>query len=387
MAWPTQRRQASGHVDLPGGAIIESARVAPTNACSMNQSDSFAADLLETSATGYAAVATERLLATHPEIAARFSPNAVGAWKAAFGQRIVELATALRLGEPRLFAARVSWARRAFEAREVPEADLRASLESLRHVLAEELPEAVRPGPAALLGAALAEFEHPAAPGDSHLDPGTSSGRLGLEYLAAILEGHSRKAIDQVLAEVEQGKQSVESAYLEVLVPAQREVGRLWHAGELSIAEEHVITETTERVMALLAHRASPAPANGRTVVCAAVHGNVHNIAVRVLADFFDLAGWRAIHLGADVPAPELATALRYFNGDLLVLSAALSVQLPKVADAIAAVRRTEDRPLQIMVGGLAFSEAPEIWRKLGADGFAADARSAVRLAAQLVGA
>jgi MerR family transcriptional regulator, light-induced transcriptional regulator len=352
----------------------------------MNQSDSFAADLLETSAAGYATVATERLLATYPEIEARFSPNAVGAWKAAFGQRIVELATALRLGEPKLFAARVTWARRAFEAREVPEADLRASLESLRHVLAEELPEAVRPGPAALLGAALAELEHPAAPSDSHLDPGTSSGRLGLEYLAAILEGHNRKAIDKVLAEVEQGRQSVESAYLEVLVAVQQEVGRLWHAGELSIAEEHVITETTERVMALLAHRASPAPANGRTVVCAAVHGNVHNIAVRVLADFFELAGWRAVHLGANVPAPELATALRYFDGDLLVLSAALSVQLPKVADAIAAVRRTEDRPLQIMVGGMAFSEAPEIWRKLGADGFAADARAAVSLGTQLVG-
>jgi MerR family transcriptional regulator, light-induced transcriptional regulator len=39
------------------------------------------------------------------------------------------------------------------------------------------------------------------------------------------------------------------------------------------------------------------------------------------------------------------------------------------------------------MVGGLAFSDAPEIWRKLGADGYAPDARSAVKLGAELVGA
>jgi MerR family transcriptional regulator, light-induced transcriptional regulator len=352
----------------------------------MSQSNTFAAELLEVSATGYAALATERLLATHPEIATRFSPDAPGAWRAALGQRIVELATALRLGEPRLFAARVSWARRAFEAREVPASDLRASLEALGTILAQELPEAARQGPAALLQDTLAELDLPIADSDSYIDPQTPAGRMALAYLAAVLEGDSRKATDRVLAEVDAGL-AVESAYLDVLVPAQREVGRLWHAGELGIIEEHVVTYTTERLMALLAHRAERAPANGRTVLCAAVTGNVHGIAVRVLADFFDISGWRAIHLGASVPTPELATALQYFDGDLLVLSAALSVQLPEVAEAIAAVRRIEGREVQVMVGGLAFNDAPDIWRRLGADGYAADARAAVSLAAELVGA
>lgn len=351
----------------------------------MSQSDTFAAELLEISASGYAALATERLLARHPELAARFAPDAAGTWKAALAQRIVELATALRLGEPKLFVARVTWARRAFAAREVPERDLRASLEVLSGVLAEELPEAVRGGPAALLGAALAELDRPVADGDAYIDPHSATGRLALEYLATVLEGDSRKATERMLAEVDAGL-AVQTAYLEVLVPAQREVGRLWHAGELGIVEEHVVTYTTERLMALLAHRAPRAAANGRTVVCAAVAGNVHDIAVRVLADFFDISGWRAVHLGASVPTAELAAALQYFDGDLLVLSAALSVQLPKLAEAIAAVRRLEGRTVRVMVGGLAFSDAPEIWRKLGADGYAPDALSAVRLGAELVG-
>jgi MerR family transcriptional regulator, light-induced transcriptional regulator len=349
----------------------------------MSQPDTFAADLLEVSATGYATLATERLLAAHPDIAARFSPDAVGAWKAALGQRVVELATALRLGEPTLFAARLGWARRAFAARAVPESDLRASIQALAAVLAEELPAPARPGPAALLQDALAELERPMEDSDSFIDPQSRTGQLALAYLAAVLEGDSRKATDKVLAEVDAGL-AVESAYLEVLVPAQREVGRLWHAGELGIVEEHVVTYTTERLMALLAHRAKRAAPNGRTVICAAVAGNVHDIAVRVLADFFDIAGWRAVHLGASVPAAEIASAVQYFDGDLLVLSAALSVQLPKVADAIGAVRRIEGRELRVMVGGLAFSDAPGIWRKLGADGYAADATAAVRLAEDL---
>jgi MerR family transcriptional regulator, light-induced transcriptional regulator len=352
----------------------------------MKQSENFAAELLEISAGGYATLAADRLLARHPEVAARFAPDAAGAWKAALSQRIVELATALRLGEARLFSARVAWARRAFAAREVPESALRASLEVLASVLDEEMPANSRGQAVALLREALAELDAPAGDEESGLDPRSDTGKLALHYLSMVLEGDSRGATERLLAAVDGGL-DVESAYLDVLVPAQREVGRLWHAGELGIVEEHVVTYTTERLMALLAHRAPRAPSNGKTVVCAAVAGNVHDIGVRVIADFFDVAGWRTVHLGASVPAGEVAAGLQYFDGDLLVLSAALSVQLPKIDEAIAAVRRLEGRTVRVMVGGLAFSDAPELWRKLGADGYAPDARSAVQLGAELVGA
>jgi MerR family transcriptional regulator, light-induced transcriptional regulator len=352
----------------------------------MTQPDIFAAELLETSANGYATLAADRLLAAHPDLSVRFAPDAISAWKATLSQRLVELAAALRLGEPRLFAARGAWARRAFATREVPESALRASLEALAGVLEEELPEAARHAPAALLREALQELNGPAEEDGSSLDPRSETGKLALEYLATVLEGNSRRATDRVLAAVDRGL-PVESAYLDVLVQAQREIGRLWHAGELGIVEEHVVTYTTERLMSLLAHRAARAPDNGRTVVCAAVAGNVHDIGVRVIADFFDVAGWRTVHLGASVPAAEIASGVQYFDGDLLILSAALSVQLPRVADAIAAVRRREGSAVRIMVGGLAFSEAPELWRKLGADGYALEARSAVRLGTELVSA
>jgi len=36
---------------------------------------------------------------------------------------------------------------------------------------------------------------------------------------------------------------------------------------------------------------------------------------------------------------------------------------------------------VKIMIGGLAFSRFPELWKNLGADGFASNAADAVRLA------
>ena len=42
----------------------------------------------------------------------------------------------------------------------------------------------------------------------------------------------------------------------------------------------------------------------------AAVAGNQHDIGLHAVADFFEMAGWRSILLGADVPAADLAQDL-----------------------------------------------------------------------------
>ena len=346
----------------------------------MSEKDSFTAGLLEISAAGYASLAARRLLDRHPEVAEHFAPDAFGAWKAALAQRIVELAAALKLGVPRVFAGRVLWTESAFRARDVPVEDLRASLEALGEVLQEELPERCRKPAGQALALALEALESAGPRPELGLDPDSETGRLALEYLSTVLEGDGRSGIDLVLGRVDAGL-SVESAYLDVLVPAQREVGRLWHAGEMGVAEEHLVTQTTQRLMGLLAMKAPRQPANGRTAICAAVAGNVHDVAVRVIADMLEIGGWRSVYLGADVPANEMAAAVQYFDADVLVLSATLAVQLERVADSIEAIRRLENRSVKIMVGGLAFRDAPDIWRQLGADGYAEDAPGAVRLA------
>jgi methanogenic corrinoid protein MtbC1 len=351
----------------------------------VTQKDPFTAGLLEISAAGYASLAARRLLERHPEIAGHFAPDALGAWKAALTQRVVELAAALKLGAPRVFAGRVLWTQSAFEARDVPVDYLRASLEVLAEILQEELPERSRKPAGQTLALALEALEGDGPTPELGLDPGRENDRLALEYLSAVLQGDSRQGIDLVLARTDAGL-PIEAAYLEVLVPAQRELGRLWHAGELGIAEEHLVTQTTQRLMGLLATRTPRKAPTGTTAVCAAVAGNVHDIAVRVIADFLEIGGWRSVYLGADVPAQDLAAAIQYFDGDLLVLSATLATQLERIADSIEAVRRLEGRSVKVMVGGLAFRDTPQLWQDLGADGYAEDARQAVGLAARLVG-
>jgi len=332
----------------------------------MADTHKFAAELLERSAAAYAAEAAALMRGPGSSADSVVDP----VWKRHLVQRVLELSAAVANGEPALFIARVRWSRKAFRARGHAEADLEASLRALARVLERQLPPAA--GAMALdtlsrgLEALAVPWRDEASDG---LDPSRPEDRLALTYLNLVLEGNVSEAIARLVQA--SASLSLEAIYLQVLMPAQREIGTLWQLGDLSVPEEHLVTSTTQRAMAILSHAAPRAAANGRTVVVAAVAGNAHDLSLRAAADLFECAGWRSLLLGADVPADELPTAVTFFEADLLVLGAMLSTQLRTLATTVEAVRSRCERDVRILVGGSAFDEAPEVWRKLGADGYA----------------
>lgn len=350
-----------------------------------NDSDVFAAELLERSAAGLAGYAASSMIETAPEMLANYAPDAFGHWKTHLGQRVLELAAALRADERALFTERVVWSRKAFLAREQDELDLVASLTSLRDVLTRELPASAQAKALEILDAALDLLAEPPPPLDeSELDPSRSGDRLALTYLERVLEGRAAEAIDELVTHVRGGMPALE-VYTGVLLPAQREIGRLWHLGEINIPEEHVVTFATQRAMSVVAHVAPAPPANGKSVVAAAVAGNAHEIGLRAVSDAFQLSGWRSIFLGSDVPGRDLASAVTFFGADLLLLTATLSTHIARVQDAITTLRARSDAPPKVLVGGNAFDEAPEVYERVGADGYAATLDAALAEGARLV--
>ncbi len=350
----------------------------------MTQPNAMAAELLEVSAAGYAAAAASALLEDEA-IRARYEPGAMALWKSALGQRLAELAAAVRVGEPTLFAARIAWQKKAFLARESDPDDLRHAILSLRRILPDELPEDLNQAVDPYLDEAIAALDVEYDPEPSGLDPKDAAGALALKYLGACLEGDTRRAIDLIM-DAASGGMSLATIYVEVLLPAQKEIGRMWHRAEASVAEEHVVSETTRRLMAVLSHKRLPSTETGKTVLAATVASNAHDIGVRAVADLFEVAGWRVISLGANVPAADLASVVKFFDVDLVVLAATLTTQLKELEAAIEAIRATCEDTVKILVGGNVFSEAPELWRNLGADAYAAEINDAVDAGSQAVG-
>ncbi len=348
--------------------------------------DAFAATLLERSASGYAGLAASLMLERNPGLRDRHAPDALASWRSHLTQRLLELAAALAAGEPRLFMGRVTWSRKAFRARGQADGDLGHGLQALRDVLAERLPGGAVTLAVEYLDMARALLASPAPePDRSELDPQQPADRLALSYLQKILEGNVVEAMDVVTGAAQSGF-GPRAAYTDILLPAQREVGRLWHAGELSIAEEHMVTAATQRTMSVLVSQAARQPANGYTVVVAAVSGNVHDVGLRALADMYQLAGWRVIFVGSDVPMQEFPTMLTFFEADLLMLGATLATQIPRVEQAIRSIRERCERPVRVVVGGAAFDEAPDLWERIGGDGYAPTIDRGLEVGARLVG-
>jgi len=352
----------------------------------MTENSEFSARVLKTGARAYAAYASGELFESHPEAKEGFGPNPFSTWQSWLAGQVEELAAAVAAEQPRLFASEVHWGKAVLSARGVSMAHYRRALESLRDVLAKELPEQIQPVAARYLEEALSAFDDQPTDVRTRLLPETPHGRLASTYLLALLEGDRRRASRAILDAIDQPA-SVREIYLHVLSPTQEELGRMWLVGEISVAEEHFASHTTKIVMAQLLSRAELRPPNGKTVLAAAVAGNRHDIGVHAVADFFEMDGWRTIQLGADVPVADLAQAAEFFDANLLALSASLTVQLETVKSTIQAVRSgPRDNDVKIIVGGRAFADAGNLPGEIGADGYAADPEEAVRLGRRLVG-
>jgi len=352
----------------------------------------FVAELVLASAQGLASITAQKLLERRPQVAARFGPDARTQWRDSVISRLEYLAAALSTGSPAILANQFDWSRIAHEARGGTEAaaDFDEAIRLLREVLLQELP-----GPNGQLAASyLDRAMTPPKGSRGHSGLTTPHRKLAAEFLLAILDGDRRKACSLILAAAEPAVDlpglSVQEIYLDVLIPAQRELGRMWHLNEIGIAEEHFATATTQLVMSQLYQLLPFQPPNGKVVVAASVEGNAHDLGVRMLGDLLESAGWKTVYLGSSVPGADLASGVDCFHADLLALSAGLGTHLPTLAEAISQVRKI-NKTVKILVGGHAFSlgcadeDGVPLWKRLGADGFAANVDSGVRESARLV--
>jgi len=345
----------------------------------MNSTAPMAAEILEASSAGFAAAANAELQSRRGQ---GQEADAV-AWQQHLQQRVMELAAAVRVGEPRLFTSRIAWLRRAAAARKKDDAEILLALESLNAALEAELPEFVSASVRPIVELALEESRRPVEPEARVVDPATVEGRLALDYIAACLDGEATDPVALILQAIDRGL-TPKDVYCQVLLAAQKEVGLLWHTGDFSVTEERLVSETTRRVMALIATRFKPERVTGPTMLAASVAGNAHDIGLRTVSDLFALAGWRCIYLGANMPTAEIGQAAREYEADLAVLTATLTPQLNALTNAIGEINRLSPAT-RVLVGGIAFEESSELWRRIGADGFAERIDDVVGIGAALL--
>lgn len=150
----------------------------------------------------------------------------------------------------------------------------------------------------------------------------------------------------------------------EVVAPLLREVGERWHAGTLSIAEEHVVTQAArQRLIGLL----SGAPRRARKhVVCACLPNEDHEIGLLGASLRFRHAGWRVTYLGARTPPEHLGRVVKRLEPDLIALSCINDEGPVQMKRTLEAVREALPDGARVAIGGNAMLQYVDLVRSFG---------------------
>ncbi|MEU6077141.1 cobalamin-dependent protein [Micromonospora sp. NPDC047074] len=195
-------------------------------------------------------------------------------------------------------------------------------------------------------------------------------------YLDCLDEADEYAAVEVATGLLDVGVPA-ERVLLDLVAPAQAEVGERWARNEWSVAQEHAATHISERVVAAVAAYANPRPTRGRIVV-ACMDGEWHALPPRLVAEVLRLRGWQVTFLGASVPAAHLVSYLHRHDAHAVALACALPMRLPYAHRMVEACRRVD---VPVVVGGRGFGADGRWARRLGV-AWAPDAPTAADLVA-----
>ncbi|MDZ7370540.1 MAG: cobalamin-dependent protein [candidate division KSB1 bacterium] len=296
---------------------------------------------------------------------------------------LIYLAEAVEADEPALFTEYLSWVQSLFTHLSLPSETLPITLECMQKTLCTALKESLFQTVLPILAAGVESLSSRRVDA-SEFSLGGQLGEEARRYLDALLGGDHRTAARIVMDLVQNGM-PIKQIYLKIFQPVQREVGRLWQTNRISVAQEHFCTAATQTIMSQLYPYLFSGEKKSKKLVACCISGELHEIGARMVADFMEMEGWDTYFMGANTPIESILKTIGDQRADLLAVSATMTFHVSRVTDLIRQLRESRLSDVPVLVGGYPFNLSPELWRKVGADGWAPDAESAVTVAEQVI--
>ena len=115
------------------------------------------------------------------------------------------------------------------------------------------------------------------------------------------------------------------------------------------------------------------------TIVIATLQGDIHDIGRNIFTVMLKASGYQVYDLGHDIKPDVIIRKAEELNANIIGLSSLLTTSLPFSRDLINLLKEQNLRDkYKVIMGGGAVT--PDYVEKIGADGFASDAASGVRL-------
>lgn len=145
---------------------------------------------------------------------------------------------------------------------------------------------------------------------------------------------------------------SLETLLLDWIAAAARLLGDQWLSDDKSFAQVTLGLGTLHRMLATLRHRLRPAVQHRGLVVLVTAPGEQHTLAIHVLGDLLQHAGWEAV-VKPNLPVDELVAMVSCEPVVMVGISVSSDDFLAPVERIIARVRQSSlNRDLAVMLGG-----------------------------------
>ncbi|MFW9779881.1 MAG: B12-binding domain-containing protein [Candidatus Heimdallarchaeota archaeon] len=201
------------------------------------------------------------------------------------------------------------------------------------------------------------------------------------------IEEYEPKTAKSIAQELVEAKVDPLRVIDEVLNPTMEKIGDQFDKMEIFLPELMVAAQAmqaaTSVLMAQIKESTIKTTKKG-TVVIGTVHGDIHEIGKDIVKVMLEVAGFDVFDLGKDVPSMQFVQKAEEVGADVIALSSLMTTTMTsqkEVLELLTALGKRDD--YVVIVGGAPTSEK---WQKeIGADGWAATAAGAGKLAIKLL--
>ena len=200
----------------------------------------------------------------------------------------------------------------------------------------------------------------------------------------AIINGKNKDSLaltEALLAEGVTAKQILD----EGMIPGMNVVGEKFKNNEFYVPEVLIAARAMKAAMDLVRPKLLEAKVEPKgKVAIATVRGDLHDIGKNLVAMMLEGAGYDILDLGVDCSPEQFVDAVVSQGAGLIAMSALLTTTMPSMKETVDALKEAGVRDkAKVMIGGAPVTQ--QYADEIGADGYSADAASAVDLANSLI--
>lgn len=213
---------------------------------------------------------------------------------------------------------------------------------------------------------------------------------LDVQRFIRILLSHDDQAAHEFAAELIERGVTTERLYEGLFAEAARTLGEMWESDDCTFYDVTLGTGRIQRLIREFSHQFLAdyryPGSTGRLLLCSA-SDEQHSLGIAVLAEFFVKDGWD-VHMGPGLGSEALLDKVREGDYNLIGFSVACTSRISKLQQDIRRTRQVSRNPdIKVMVGGALITADPSLAERIGADGYAIDASSAIVAARRIISA